>query len=307
MSGVATVVVKVTVPATSANLGPGCDCLGLALSLYNTVTAKVAGTGLAITVRGEGEDLIPRDGSNLVWRAMERLWAEAAFPVPSGVRITLENAIPVSAGLGSSAAAIIGGMLAANAVAGAKLAQEEVLALAAGLEGHPDNVAAALSGGAVVAVAEGNRVVGLKFPVAPELKAVVAVPDFRLATVQARMVLPPAHTREDVFYNVGRTALLVGALSSGRYDLLGAGMQDRLHQPYRASLVPGLQEVLAAAVGAGALGAALSGAGPAVVALATGESGAIGKAMLRAFGAAGVKARVFTLTPDNGGARVEKV
>ncbi|MEW6769940.1 MAG: homoserine kinase [Bacillota bacterium] len=297
---------KVRVPATTANLGAGCDCLGLALSLYNTVAVELAGSGLAITVSGEGEDAVPRDRSNLVWQAMERLWAKAGFPVPAGVRIALKNRIPPGAGLGSSAAAIIGGLVAADALAGGVTAREEILTLATALEGHPDNVAPALLGGVVVAVAEGERVVGLKFPVAPELKAVVAVPDYRVATAQAREILPPAYPREDTLYNVGRAALLVGALASGRYDLLGFGMQDRLHQPYRAPLVPGLKEVLAAAVDAGAAGAALSGAGPAVVALATRETGRIGAAMLEAFGAAGVRARVLTLVPDNDGALVEE-
>jgi homoserine kinase len=297
--------VKVRVPATTANLGAGCDCLGLALSLYNTVSVEIAGSGLAITVSGEGEDAVPRDRSNLVWQAMERLWVEAGFPVPAGVRIALKNRIPPGAGLGSSAAAIIGGLVAADAVAGGIMVREDLLALATAIEGHPDNVAPALLGGAVVAVAEeGGQVVGLKFPVAPELRAVVAVPDYRVATAQAREILPPAYPREDALYNVGRAALLVGALASGRYDLLRFGMQDRLYQPYRALLVAGLKEVLAAAVGAGAAGAALSGAGPAVVALATQETGRIGMAMLGAFSAAGVRARILTLVPDNDGALV---
>ncbi|MEW6192852.1 MAG: homoserine kinase [Bacillota bacterium] len=297
--------VKVRVPATTANLGAGCDCLGLALSLYNTVSVEIAGSGLAITVSGEGEDAVPRDRSNLVWQAMERLWVEAGFPVPAGVRIALKNRIPPGAGLGSSAAAIIGGLVAADAVAGGIMVREDLLALATAIEGHPDNVAPALLGGAVVAVAEeGGQVVGLKFPVAPELRAVVAVPDYRVATAQAREILPPAYPREDALYNVGRAALLAGALASGRYDLLRFGMQDRLYQPYRALLVAGLKEVLAAAVDAGAAGAALSGAGPAVVALATQETGRIGTAMIEAFSAAGVRARVLTLVPDNDGALV---
>ncbi|RPF43034.1 homoserine kinase [Thermodesulfitimonas autotrophica] len=298
--------VRVTVPATTANLGAGCDCAGLALALYNKVALTVAGEGLRITVKGEGEKNIPRDERNLVYQAARRVWNTTGFPVPAGVQITLENAIPVGAGLGSSAAAIIGGMLAANAAGGAKLTLQEVLDLAAALEGHPDNVAAALYGGAVVAVVEGKRVLTLRFPVAAELRAVVAVPAFSLPTAQSRRVLPPSYVREEVLFNVARAALLAGALACGRYDLLRVAMQDRLYQPYRAPLVPGLNEVLAAALKAGACGVALSGAGPAVVALTTQDAAAVGDAMEAAFGAAGVQARVLILQPDAAGARVEQ-
>ncbi|MEW6172680.1 MAG: homoserine kinase [Bacillota bacterium] len=296
--------VRVTVPATTANLGAGCDCFGLALSLYNIITVETAGAGLVISVSGEGEDVLPRDENNMVWQAVKRFWEEVAFPVPSGIKITLENGIPVGAGLGSSAAAIAGAMAAANALAGNPLPTEMILNMAAGFEGHPDNVAAAVYGGSVVAVSDGPRVITLKFPVPEEIKAVVAAPDFTLATRRARMVLPDVYPREDALFNLGRAALLAGAFAAGRYELLCYGMQDRLHQPYRAPLVRGLEEVLAAAAGAGALGAALSGAGPAVVALTATETGDIAAAMAAAFKAAGMKARVFELTADNEGMRV---
>ncbi|MEW6182956.1 MAG: homoserine kinase [Bacillota bacterium] len=296
--------VSVIVPATTANLGAGCDCFGLALSLYNTISVEITGAGLEVSVSGEGADSLPHDDGNMVLQAARKLWDEVSFPVPAGLKITLKNEIPVSAGMGSSAAAIVGGMTAANALAGNTLAADDILNLSARFEGHPDNVAAAVHGGSVVAVADGSGVVTLKLPVPGVIKAVVAAPDFALATIQARMALPDVYPREDALFNLGRAALLAGAFASGRYELLRYGMQDRLHQPYRAPLVNGLGEVLAAAVDAGALGAALSGAGPAVVALTDGATGDIAKAMVNAFETAGVGARIFELVADNEGARV---
>lgn len=292
---------SVKVPATTANLGSGCDSVSLALGLYNTVTIGLCGAGLAISVYGEGKGQIPEDGSNLVWQAVKRLWGKCGFPLPPGIMITLENNIPVAVGLGSSAAAIIGGLIAANAIAGDRFSTQEILTLATALEGHPDNVAAALFGGLTIVVSEENRLRWLKIPVDPLLKAVVVVPDFQASTRDARIVLPPDCRREDAIYNVGRAALLVGVVASRRYELLMTAMQDRLHQPYRASLVPGLDKVMGAAIEAGAFGAALSGAGPAVVAITGGNTEAIGAAMAGAFRDAGVNARVFALEADNHG------
>lgn len=294
--------VRVKVPATTANLGSGCDCLSLALALYNTVTVGLSGAGLALSVSGEGEGLVPEDASNLVWQAVKRLWGKCGFPMPPGVTITLENDIPVAAGLGSSAAAIVGGLMAANIMAGDRFSISELLALATELEGHPDNVAAAFVGGLTIVVPEEKSLKWLKMPVPPELRAVAVVPDFRVSTKDARTVLPQDCKREDAIYNVGRAALLVGSVAAGRYELLAPAMQDRLHQPYRASLVPGLNDVIQAAVKAGAFGAALSGAGPAVVAIADRNTEAIGAAMLEAFRSAGINARVFILAVDNHGA-----
>ncbi|MEW6447087.1 MAG: homoserine kinase [Bacillota bacterium] len=290
------------VPATTANLGSGCDCLSLALSLYNTVTVGLSGAELVISVRGEGEGLIPEDSSNLVWQAIRRLWGKCGFPVPPGVMITLENDIPVAAGLGSSAAAIVGGLVAANIIAGDRYSAHEILALATALEGHPDNVTGAFLGGLTVVVTEEEGLKWLKIPVDPVIKAVAVVPDFRVSTRDARVVLPEHCRREDAIYNVGRAALLVGAVASRRYELLKSAMQDRLHQPYRARLVPGLGKVMEAAVKAGAYGAALSGAGSAVVAITDVNPEPIGAAMLEAFRGEGINARVFTLTVDNHGA-----
>ncbi|MEW6572555.1 MAG: homoserine kinase [Bacillota bacterium] len=302
MPGALRTYVRVKVPATTANLGSGCDCLSLALNLYNTVTVGLSGAGLVISVHGEGKGQIPEDGSNLVWQAVKRLWGKCGFPVPPGVMITLENGIPVAAGLGSSAAAIIGGLTAANIIAGDRFSAHEILTLATALEGHPDNITAAFFGGLTVVVAEENGLKWLKIPVDPGLQAVAAVPDFQISTKDARIALPQSYRREDALYNVGRAALLVGAFASKRYELLSSAMQDRLYQPYRASLVPGLGRVVEAAVKAGAFGAALSGAGPAVVAIAGGNTDAIGAAMMEAFRGAGINARVFTLAADNHGA-----
>lgn len=295
------------VPATTANLGAGCDCIGLALALYNKVEVTLGGEGLQISVRGEGDREVPRDASNLVWQAAKKVWQKIGFPVPTGARIFLENNIPVGAGLGSSAAAIIGGMLAANALSGGPLRPEEILELAAVMEGHPDNVAPALYGGAVVSVTEESRILALKLQPAAELQAVVAVPDLSLPTKEARRLLPSSYPREDALFNVGRAALLAGALATKRYEFLRAAMRDRLYHPYRAALVPGLEAAINAALRTGALGAVLSGAGPGVLALTLNDADNIGRAMQAAFADAGLKARLFILKPDEEGARVERM
>ncbi|MEW5988225.1 MAG: homoserine kinase, partial [Chloroflexota bacterium] len=262
--------VTVTVPATTANLGPGFDCLGLALGLYNEVTFTETAAGLAIQVTGEGSDRLPADDSNLVVRAAERLF-QLAGRRPPGLRVQQRNTIPIGSGLGSSAAAVLGGMLAANALVGYPLARDEVLALAAGVEGHPDNVAPALLGGLVLALAadeestltpaplpgreRGGRLLVEQIDV-PPLQVVVVLPAFELPTAVARAALSQQVPLTDAVFNAGRLGLLLRALARGDWAKLGAAMQDRLHQPYRLPLVPGLTEAMAAARAAGAAGVA---------------------------------------------------
>lgn len=294
--------IEVRVPATTANLGPGFDCLGLALGLYNTVEVGAADSGLRIHVEGEGCDLIPADTSNLVYRAIVALFEYVGEPL-SGLHIRLSNAIPLMSGLGSSSAAIVGGLVAANAFLGGPLSKDEVLALAVDIEGHPDNVAPALLGGLVVVVNGGEGPIYRQIAI-PTLDVIVAVPDFQLATTEARAALPAQVPFADAVYNVGRTALVIQGLSQADYDLLAYAMDDRLHQPYRTPLVPGLADVFETARRAGAAGVALSGAGPSVVAFAPGHYEAIAEAMRGAFARHGLGAQALVLQTTTSGAQV---
>ncbi|MCR4401236.1 MAG: homoserine kinase [Firmicutes bacterium] len=297
--------VEVFVPASVANLGPGFDAVGMALEIFNVVRMGTAPTGLEITVLGDDGDQ-PADRTNLVARSAVALFEEAGLVVP-GLRIHVNQAIPVSRGLGSSAAAIVAGLVGANALAGFPLSKDALLELAVEIEGHPDNVAAALFGGFVVSVSDGNRPpCHLRLDVPGSLHVVVAIPDLHVSTELARSILPESVTLADAVHNIGRVALLVGAIACGRLDFLSAAMSDRLHQPYRANLVPGLDNVLVAATRAGALGAALSGSGPSVVAFARTNPHSVAEAMLEAFGASGVACRtVVTRVCPRGAVVVE--
>jgi homoserine kinase len=297
--------VTVRVPATSANLGPGFDALGLALRLHNTLVIEPASSP-EIEIEGEGEQTLPRDASHLAYRAAVAVAARAeetgSAPTVQAFRVKQHNTIPLARGMGSSAAAIVGGAVAANALLGYPLDQQALLDLATEMEGHPDNVAPALLGGLVVCTRTATGVRWMRLA-PPSLKVVLAVPDYPVSTEEARRRLPAHVPFTDAVFNITRTALLVAALTGGRPDLLDEATQDRLHQPYREHLVPGLNEVFSAARRAGAYGVALSGSGPAV--LAFGEAPGIGPAMARAFEAAGTASRILHAEFDSDGAVIE--
>jgi homoserine kinase len=286
--------VHVRVPATSANLGPGFDALGLALALHNEVEAAEA-DGVSVRIAGEGAGRLPAGADNVVARGV-RLAFEAAGRPFKGVALTCVNRIPAARGLGSSAAAWVGGLVAGNALLGEPLDRDALLGLAARAEGHPDNVAAALLGGLTVSCAEGDRVTAIALPVPADVRWVVLVPVVTSATAEARAVLPASVPRADAVFNVQRVALLLAALSAGRPAALRVALDDRLHQPYRRRLFPWMPAVAEAAREAGALGCVLSGAGPSLLAPVLGDPAPVARAMegaLRAAdiaGAAGVHA-----------------
>ncbi len=294
--------VRVRVPASTANLGPGFDALGMALGLYNEIEVTLEGDGLRLEVDGEGaERLQALGGRNLVSRSvMETL--ERLGIREGGFRIRMLNRIPLSRGLGSSSAAAMGGVAAAAALAGASLGPEELLDLALPFEGHPDNITPALLGGLTVSTLVEGKVRCVKLAVPEGLQAVAVIPEFPLSTAKARKALPHMVPREDAVFNVGRVALFLASLQAGRLDLLGEATQDRLHQPYRAPLVPGMPEVLAEGRRAGALACFLSGAGPTLLALTTGDGGEIGRRMVACWQArASVVARAVPLRIDRDG------
>ena len=294
--------VRVRVPATTANLGCGFDVLGLALQIYNTFTLTLTPEPGWRVMLPDGVDL-PSDGDNLVFRAARDVFARAGDK-PTGLHLSLDMDIPLARGLGSSSAAIVGGLLAANALAGDPLKRDALLDMAVEMEGHPDNVTPALMGGLTLSyeVDDCHAFLPLDFP--SDLSVVVAIPDFELPTAKARAVLPPQISRADAVFNCSRTALLVAALEMKRYDLLPAAMDDRLHQPFRAALVPGMQAAMAAGYGAKALGVVLSGAGPTLVALTLSDPQAVAAAISDAFAAHHVTCRTQLVQADMEGAVV---
>ncbi|HEY8347425.1 MAG TPA: homoserine kinase [Symbiobacteriaceae bacterium] len=304
--------VRVSVPATSANLGPGFDTLGLALDLHNIITMEETGIlDVVIEIEGHGEAL-ERPENNMVYQAARQVFRRLNYE-PHGLYIKEEVNIPVARGLGSSAAAIVGGLVAANALVQRMtgrpgLSREELLAMAVEIEGHPDNVTPALVGGFTVSCMDETRgPVYVRFDPPPGLRAVVVMPEVSLPgkkTEFSRGVLPTEVSLKDAVYNLNRSSLLVAALAQGRLDLLPVATKDRLHQPYRASLVPGLRSVFQAALDAGAKGVVLSGAGPSVLAFVDRDAEPVALAMEGAFQWAGSNARSIVVDLSAEGAKV---
>ena len=266
--------VVVRVPGTSANCGPGFDCFGLAATIYNDLDLTLLeDETLTIEANGDGAETIPTDDKNIVWRAarmvIERSGNGEKF---KGGVLRMENRIPMSRGLGSSAAAIVAGLFAANEILGKPFNRNDILKFATEIEGHPDNVAPAIFGGFTVSTVDyRGQVQTFAFLPKIKLKLIVAVPDFPLSTRIARQVLPKSVPLKDAVFNVGRASMLIAALINGKEKFLAGAFDDALHQPYRTKLVPGMQEVFSAGKKAGALGVCLSGAGPCVIAFSAAD------------------------------------
>lgn len=256
--------VRIAVPASTANLGPGFDTLGMAVNLYSWIEMKVA-TETKITLLGDQLYGIPTDKTNLIYKMAQLVFQKAGVSI-SELEITMYSDIPLTRGLGSSASAFVGGLCAANALIGFPLTDTEILNISTSIEKHPDNVAASLYGGIVVATWDGEEANCIRITPPEELETLVVIPEFQLSTSKAREVLPAQLSMADTIFNISRSSLLVAALSLGQLNMIKTAMQDRLHQPYRASLVPGMQQILEQATEQGALGIALSGAGPTMIA-----------------------------------------
>lgn len=299
--------ILVKVPATTANLGPGFDALGLALDLWNEATFTTTSDGqVTVSVCGEGEGKLPDGPENPIVDAALRVYAMANMPCP-GLRIECLNRVPIGSGLGSSSSALLIGLMGANAVLENPFTDEEILKLAIEIEGHPDNVAPAMLGGLVASIVHDDRVISLKLPTKANrspMHVTIVLPDFDFPTKQARAVLPKQIDRQDAIYNISRAVLVTEALRTGDLDLLGHAMNDRLHQPYRLPLIPGAQTAMDAARQAGAAAVALSGAGPSLIAFAGKQDSTIGLAMQQAFADAGLRSRIFELGTSYEGAEV---
>ncbi|MFN3927035.1 MAG: homoserine kinase [Pseudanabaenaceae cyanobacterium] len=278
------------VPATSGNIGAGFDCMGVALSLYNTFRFAPA-TTLQIAITGKGAEKLPRSQHNLVYYAWQRYWQKIGKPVPP-VSIEINLAVPTARGLGSSATAICAGVYGANLWAGAPLDRPALVKLASEIEGHPDNVAPALLGGCQLVAGE----VICPIPWHGSIGIVVGIPEFELSTSRARQVLPSQVPLQDAVFNCARVGLLTQALATGNPDWLKEALNDRLHQPYRQSLIPAMAEIHQAVLGQGAYGMVISGAGPTLLALGDRSlSQQIGKTMQEIWQNAGIASQFLCL------------
>lgn len=291
----------IKVPASTANLGSGFDSLGMALALPLECWFSLNDEP-DFAVRGEGEGIVPKTTQNLVWQTAERLHREmTGKPMPPG-RLTIKSRIPLARGLGSSAAAIVAGLVMANTFLSPRLTKQQLLAYATRLEGHPDNVAAAIYGGFVLAWEEQGEYRVRSYP-APELRCLLVVPDYKVSTEAARSVLPRMVPLEDAVYNAQRLALWIDALNRRDWSLLREAGRDRLHQPYRRSLVPGMQDLIGGALEHGASFAGLSGSGPTVVTLVEPDLvDAVAQGLLRIAQHINVPVDLHDITPSYFGA-----
>ena len=299
--------ITIRIPATSANLGPGFDSLGLALDLWNETIFTLA-IEYSVQVHGEGRERISSGENNLIIRSAQRLAELVGKRLPP-FHVDCVNRIPLSSGLGSSAAAKLTGLLGANALLGKPLSKTEILDLATELEGHPDNVAPALLGGLVASMVQDGKVLAHRIHLEDNHDApihiTVVLPDFHLSTQQARAALPEQVTLKDAVHNISRSVLVTEAFRTGNLELLSKAMTDTLHQPYRLWLIPGGREAMDAAKESGASAAAISGAGPSIIAFSAKREEAIGEAMTRAFEQAGHSARTFQLKMSHHGAEAQ--
>lgn len=268
--------VEVRVPATSANMGPGFDCLGIALNLYNRFYIEESEDGLYI----DGCEEPFKNENNLVYVSMQKCFEKIGYKHKGkGLRISFDSHIPVSRGLGSSAACILGGVLAANEIGKGDLDKNEILEIASEIEGHPDNIAPALFGGMTVSLKDGSQVYYEKVKLPQGLKFCAIIPDFKLSTKDSRAVLPDSIPYRDGVYNVGRVSLMIAALSNGNFELLKLACKDRLHEIYRGSLISNYNEIVEECNRLNSLCVFLSGAGPTIMAVLKEEDTAFRKHM----------------------------
>lgn len=293
--------IKIRVPATSANLGAGFDALGLALGFYNYVEMEEADS---IDIRSADKVKVPSDASNLIYTAANDLYDICGKKL-SGMKIIQTNNIPMARGLGSSSACIVAGLAGANHMLGNPLSQDDLVDLAAQIEGHPDNTAPALLGGIVTAVFDGRKVHWVKQEVYTRLRFAAIIPDFELKTEKARACLPDQVSHKDAVYNLSRAALFSASLLTGKFENLRTAVHDKLHQPYRMELIPGCREVFDIAYTHGAYGVFISGAGPTIMAIVDEENTFFTGKMRFSLENAGIRNwQVHDLLIDNEGTKI---
>lgn len=304
----------ITVPSSTSNLGASFDTCGLALSLYLRVTLEPRTSGVEITLSGEGADLIPRDESNFIWQVANYVATERGRKL-SGAKLHVDSQIPLARGLGSSSSAIIAGISVYEVLSGEQLSEKEFFRYAMHYENHGDNLAPSYLGGLVLACvkddADGHfSLLAVKRTWPEAIKIAIVIPDFEMETSKMRAALPREIPMRDAIFNMQRTALLQAAISEGRYELIPEALRDRIHQPYRAPLVPALSEVLKLNNELdqypGLLGVAISGAGSTMIAFALGDCTNIAEAMKARIEACGIRARTMAVTVDNQGRTIQE-
>lgn len=257
--------VKVRVPGTSANMGPGFDSLGLALSVYNYIEATETNSGLSIEILdSETKEFLPTDEKNLVYKSMKYLFDKVGYQ-PKGLKLTLKSEVPVTRGLGSSSACIVGGLMCANELSGAKLSKRQIMEMATAIEGHSDNVCAACVGGFTVSVYNKDEIFYYSHKIEGDLKFLVLIPDYAVTTQKARNTLPGYYPRREVAFNISHASLLVASMVSGNYENLLCAIDDKVHEPYRKVFIDGYQKIYNKLKAYGALGTYISGSGPTLV------------------------------------------
>lgn len=294
--------IRIDVPATSANLGSGFDSLGIALTMKNRIWMEESDT-LEITTVDDAD--IPKDESNLIYWAANYLYELCGKKLP-GLRLIQENNIPLARGLGSSSSCIVAGILGANRFLGNPLSQTDLINLAAKIEGHPDNTSPALSGGLVASAMEGERVYSVSVPVSEKIRFAVMIPPFELKTEKARGVLPERYSREDAVYNLSRSGLMTASLFSGKLENLRVAVQDRIHQPYRSGLIDDCDSVFRMSYELGSLGTYVSGAGPTIISMIETETAErFGKSCAQHLEDKGIKGwSVHIMAADHQGAQI---
>ena len=296
--------VHVKIPATSANMGSGFDAVGIALTLYNEILfeERPGAEAITIEIKGMGQNEIPTDpAENLVSEAMAYVAKRNGQPLPAG-HLTLINRIPPARGLGSSSAALVGGIMAGDALTGRKLTKEDILIIANSMEGHPDNVAPATYGGLTSSIIVHDKAITNSVPVEDDLSFITVSPEIEVSTEEARQALPDTIDYKSAVFNVSRVSVLLSSFFTKRYDYLKYSLQDKLHVPYRIQLIPHGQDVLDAAIAAGALGSTISGSGSTLIAFATGREREVEEAMISTFAGYGIQSFGHILKADNQGA-----
>ena len=297
--------VHIKVPATSANMGPGFDCAGIALNLYNEIWVEEIESGVEISSKNNKP--IPKGNKNLIYNTIKGFYEEEGMDLP-GIRLIQEDNIPMTRGLGSSAACIVGGLLAANALSGKNYPIDKIAKMAAKLEGHPDNSNPALMGGMIISAVDEDDMRCVKVDVPKELVFAVMIPNFALSTAESRSVLPPVYSRKEAVFNSSRTGLLVASMMTGNIDNLRLAMDDIIHQPYRKKLIRGYDEIFDAAVRNGSKAEYLSGAGPTLMAVITEDNAEnFEKEMKKVLSELPDKWEIKLLKPEADGATVEKL
>jgi len=260
---------KIKVPATTANMGPGFDCFGMALNLYNELIVEESDRFL-IEIKSETPLMFMTTEDNLIYQVITRFYDKIGKKMPK-LKLTQYDKIPMTRGLGSSSACIVAGLFAANELTGKPMTKDELAQMACQIEGHPDNVAPAVYGGLIVAVLEGEEKILHHIKISPsdELSFVTFIPDFQLSTAKARRILPSGYSKADVIFNISRASLFIASMMSKNWDNLPVSVNDRIHQPFRGAFIPGMDKIFEHAKNEGAKGVFMSGAGPTIIAITT--------------------------------------